>query len=112
MERMTGLLRNKKGSQMVEAAIVVPVVILAAMLLIRMFVFYIEILTAGIEGHREAMEAQDSYKGVFMRTYETERHLTLAKGGLLMKDAGKKIKIRTYLVNEDILVRSGEAIGE
>ena len=39
---------------MIEAAISLPLIILTAMLLIRMFVFYLDILTAGIKEHREA----------------------------------------------------------
>ena len=50
------LLRSKRGSQMVEAAISLPVIIITAMLLIRLFVFYLDILTTGIKEHREALE--------------------------------------------------------
>jgi hypothetical protein len=51
---------NKRGSQMTEAAISLPLVILTAMLMIRLFVFYLDILVTGIEEHRKALEAQDS----------------------------------------------------
>ena len=70
---------------MVEAAISLPLIILTAMLLIRMFVFYLDILTTGIREHREALEAQDSYRGVMMRTYETEKEVILLRGGVLKK---------------------------
>lgn len=103
-------LLNKRGSQMTEAAISVPVIILAAMLLVRLFVFYLEILTAGIQEHREALKAQDSYKGMVIRTYETSKELTMIKGGLLRRNVSKEIKVKTYLINEDFLVRSGEAL--
>lgn len=108
--RIIRLLSSKRGSQITEAAISLPVVILAAMLLIRLFVFYIDILTTGINEHREALKAQDSYTGMLMRTYETEKELTMLRGGLLRRNVRKRINVKTYLINEDFLVRSGEAL--
>ncbi len=110
---MTGIIRrlaNKRGSQMTEAAIALPVVILAAMLMVRVFVFYMEILTTGISEHRKALELQDSYRGAFIRTHEEEKKISLAKGGLLRSAAHKRLKTKIYLINEDILVRSGEIL--
>lgn len=95
---------------MTEAAISLPIIILAAMLMIRLFVFYIDILVSGINEHREALRAQDSYSGMTIRTYETCREVTMMKGGLLRKSVRKRINVKTYLVNEDFLVRSGEAL--
>lgn len=95
---------------MTEAAIALPVIILAAMLLVRMFVFYIEILTTGINEHEQALKMQDSYSGMTIRTYETGTEVVLLKCGLLRKSAGKQIDVKTYLINEDFLVRSGEAL--
>ena len=68
MEIMKCLI-SKRGSQMVEAAISLPLILITAMLLIRMFVFYLDILTTGIKEHREALEAQDAYNGVMMHIY-------------------------------------------
>ena len=95
---------------MIEAAISIPLIILTAMLLIRLFVFYLDILTTGIEEHRKALEAQDSYKGAVMRTYEEETDVDMLKGGILQKDVSKRIKVKAYLINEDLLVRSGEIL--
>ena len=103
-------LSNRRGSQMTEAAITLPLVILAAMLLVRMFVFYLDILTAGITEHRKALEIQDAYRGAVIRTHEEEKKISLAKGGLLRSAAHKRLKTKIYLINEDILVRSGEIL--
>ena len=105
-------LRNRKGSQMVEAAISLPLIILAGMLMLRMFVFYIQILTTGIEKHREVLEQQDAYRGAFIRTYSTEEKVWMLKGGLLGMDVSKRLEIKAYMINEDILVRSGEILGD
>lgn len=95
---------------MTEAAISLPLIILAAMLMIRMFVFYLDILTTGIEEHKKALETQDSYKGAAMRTYEEEARVDMLSGGLLQKAVGKRIEVKAYLINEDLLVRSGEIL--
>ncbi len=95
---------------MTEAAISIPLIILAAMLMLRLFVFYLDILTTGIKEHRKALEAQDSYKGAVMRTYEEKAGVDLLKGGVLKRDVSKRIDVKTYLINEDLLVRSGEIL--
>ncbi len=110
MYRLTGQLRNKRGSQMVEAAISLPIIILAAMLLVRLFTFYIEILTTGIENHREIMRQQDAYRGASIRTYTDEDTVSLLSGGLLAFDVRKRLENKAYMINEDLLVRSGEIL--
>ena len=95
---------------MVEAAISLPLILITAMLLIRMFVFYLDILTTGIKEHREALEAQDAYNGIKMRTYEKTEEVILLKGGVLRRNVSKRLDVRAYLINEDFLVRSGEAL--
>lgn len=103
-------LKNKRGSQMIEAAISLPLILITAMLLIRLFVFYLDILTTGIKEHREALEAQDAYKGVMLRTYKTAEEVVLLRGGVLRQNVSKRIEIKSYMINEDFLVRSGEAL--
>jgi hypothetical protein len=45
-----------------------------------------------------------------MRTYETAEEVILLRGGVLKRNAGKRINVKAYLINEDFLVRSGEAL--
>lgn len=95
---------------MAEAAMSLPLIIITSMLLIRMFVFYLDILTTGVRVHREAMEAQDSYAGAVIRTYESAEEVVMLRGGVLKRNVSKRIDVRAYLINEDFLVRSGEAL--
>lgn len=106
--RLISVLKNKKGSQMIEAAISLPLIILTAMLLIRLFVFYLDILTTGIDEHRKALETQDAYKGAAIRTYKEETNVDLLSGGILQRNASKRIETKAYLINEDLIVRSNE----
>jgi len=103
-------LTNKQGSQMAEAAIAMPVMILAAMLLLRLFVFCLDVLTTDISEHEKALSAQDAYSGVLIRSYEEDSRVVLLAGGLLEKAASKRIHVKAYLINEDFLVRSGEIL--
>lgn len=96
---------------MTEAAVSLPLIILTAMLMIRMLVFYLDILTTDIEEHRKALEAQDAYRGAAMRTYEEEIKVDMLRGGILQRDVSKRLKVKAYLINEDLLVRSGELLG-
>lgn len=100
---------NKKGSQMVEAAVVLPVLILTAVLLLRLFTFYLEILDTGVAVHKEAVEAWDSYTGAGVKHYTDRKEVRMLRGGLLKIDLTKRIDVSTYLINEDFLVKAGDA---
>ena len=108
--KLCDLTFNKRGSQFTEAAIVIPVMILAAMLMLRMFTFYLEILTTGISGHREALKEQQAYRGASIRLYKKTEKVIMFKGGLLKMDVSKTLDTKAYLINEDFLVRSGEVL--
>lgn len=99
---------NKRGSEMTEAAISMPVLILTAMLLLRLFTFYLEILSTGVSEHMNALEAWDSYRGSGIRKYSTEKEIYMLRGGLLETGLTKRINTRSYMLNEDVLVRAGE----
>ena len=95
---------------MVEASMVLPIAILAVMLLIRLFTFYLEILNTSIKAHEKLLEKWDSYNGKTIEMYLTEDHVGMIKGGLLDKNMDKKIETRAYLINEDAMVRISAAI--
>lgn len=97
---------------MVEAAIVLPVLILTVMLLLRTFVFYLEILNTGIAEHMEALKACDGYKGTGLRNYTSRTDVNLYRGGVLRINVSKRIDTRAYMLNEDLMVRAGEAFGK
>ena len=96
---------------MVEAGIVLPVIILSVMLLLRLFTFYLEIMTTSVKEHLKVFNAWDSYNGAAMKKYEISNSVELVKGGVLLFDINKKIDSTAYFFNEDNLVRAGEVIG-
>ena len=40
----------------------------------------------------------------------TEKEVVMLRGGVLKKNVSKRIETKAYLINEDFLVRSGEAL--
>ena len=102
-------LKNRRGAEMVEGAISLPLIILTAMLLVRMFTFYLEILNTSVACHVEALERWDSYGGIGMQIYKNSEEVKLLKGGVLLFDVGKEINTKLYMLNEDLIVRGREA---
>ena len=78
------------------------------MLMLRLFVFCLEILSAGIHEHLSILETWDSYRGGGINKYSTEREIEMMRGGLLRMNVTKDIRTNIYLINEDVLVRAGE----
>lgn len=111
MMSINRVLRSRRGSQMVEAGIVLPVLILTVMLLLRTFVFYLQILDKGIDEHMEALDAWDRSSGTGLRTYTSTTEVDLLRGGLLRRSVSKRIDTRAYLLNEDLMVRASEVFG-
>ncbi len=100
---------NKKGNEMVEASISLPIIILTIMLLIRILTFYLEILCTGIEEHEKAIDEWNAYDGSLMKIYESFEKVEMLRGGLLRFDLSKTIETRAYFFNEDGMVRSENA---
>lgn len=107
---MLRAIRNKKGAQMVEASIAIPIIILISMLLVRLFVFYLDILATSVKEHELAIDAVYSYEGIGIKEYENEVNLTFVRGGLLSSDLGKTIRTEGYIYNPDAIIRAGELI--
>lgn len=95
---------------MVEASIAMPIIILVVMLLLRLFVFYLQILNTGIAEHERALSEWDAYSGKTVKIYDSDEKVEMLKGGLLGFDLSKNIESRAYFFNEDVLVRTNEVI--
>ncbi len=95
---------------MVEAAIAVPVIILAAMLMLRMFVFCLDVLSSSVKLHLEALKESDAYQGKLVSDFSVQKEVVLARSGLLNAAAEKTIKVEMPLYNEDYLVRTNEVV--
>ena len=108
MKRLISIVTNKRGDEMVEASISMPIIILAIILLLRLFTFYLSILTTGINEHELAMNAWDDYSGKTIEIYENHKEINMLRGGLLGFDLEKNINTKAYFFNEDNMVRAIE----
>ena len=110
LKKCIGALKGKSGAEMVEGAISLPLIILTALLLVRTFTFYLEILSTSVAAHTEALEKGDDYSGMGMQVYKDTREVKLLRGGVLLFDVEKEIDTKCYMLNEDLMVRSIEAL--
>ncbi len=99
-------IQSKKGSQMVEAAIVLPIIILGIFLMLRLFVFCLEILNTGIKEHEKLLEKWDSKDTEIIDVYDNNVEIDLLRGGLLGVDVHKDIHTKAYCFNEDAIIRA------
>ena len=106
--RLIRILRRRNGAAMVEAAVAFPLMILTAMLLLRAFIFYLDILDTGVNEHIKALEECDGRSVTFMQTYRTTKKIDLLHGGVLKHDLDKRIDTKVYVINEEVMVRTGE----
>ena len=97
---------NKRGSQIVEASIVMPVVISVIVLLLKVFVFYLEIMSASVQVHEEAISIWEESDSSVIEVYEDSTSVSLLPWGLLQDSLSKTINVKMYLVDEDVFVRA------
>lgn len=110
MKNIFSFFTNKRGDEMVEASISLPIIILTVILLLRVFTFYLSILTTGISEHEQALNLWDKYEGKTIKNYEREKKIKMFGGGLLGIDLTKIITTKAYFYNEDVMVRANEII--
>lgn len=92
---------------MTEAAVVLPVIILAAALILRMFVFYLEITVTGAKAHLDVMKIWDEADTTVVEVYQRTKTVNMLSDRLLAVHPRKNIEIRAYMFNEDRIVRAG-----
>ena len=110
LQKYIKALTNRRGAEMVEGAISLPLILITSMLLLRTFVFYLEIINTSVAEHIEALERTDSYKGSGFQVYKNSEEVRLLRGGVLKFDVTKEIKTECYMLNEDLLARAGGII--
>lgn len=104
------ILRSRRGEAFVEATIVFPILILVVLLLIRLFVFYLEILGTQVRMHEQAFEEWDAYRKVYPTVYRDREELSLMGNGIYRGVLKKEIPVRLDLFREESIVRAGDLI--
>lgn len=106
MKNLINRVTNKRGNEIVEASISLPIILLTIFLLLRIFTWYLSILTTGIKEHEKALKRWDEYKGETMERYENSNNIYMLSGGILKFDLKKEIITEAYFFNEDNIVRA------
>lgn len=104
------ILRDKRGYEMVEASMTLPIIILTTVLLVRIFTFYLEILNTQVKNHEDALNKNNSYEKLIFTSYKKDDSVKMMKFEILKFDLEKKINTKLYLYNEDKIIRAGELL--
>lgn len=93
---------------MVEASLVLPAIILITVLILRLFTFYLQILTTQIQGHQKIMERARNERGIqILRDEET---LSMIQSGFFEGKLDETMEWEWYNFSEDAMVRAEAVI--
>lgn len=101
---------GKCGTDLVEAAIVLPVLILVILSLILLMVYFYHCLTSQTALHAELLTKSAQSDAVF-KTLEQSRQVSEKLGGLSAVLMETCIKARCYVFAPAAILRTGELIG-
>lgn len=107
-----GILKNQKGNEFVEASIAIPIITMVVILILNLFVFYLNILVTGVQAHKEVTDAWDSENTVAVKTQKWVEHIQMPGSELLPKSISSDMEIKSYHFNEDFILRAKELIHE
>lgn len=100
---------NKKGDEIVEAAMVLPILILTILSLILLIVYYFSCLNTQVDLHRQMIK-DAMYCETIFETKTKKEETSSEIGGIISMIMNKEIEGRVYMINEANLIRLGEMI--
>jgi len=103
-------MRNKKGEEMVEAAMVLPLLILTVLSLILLILYYYCALDCQINLHRNQRTEASGSKAVY-KVIKDEESVSSEMGGIVTMVMRKEIKSELHVLRPAAIVRTGEMIG-
>ncbi len=98
---------NKRGDEIVEAAMVLPILILTILSLILLIVYYFACLNVQVDLHRQMVRDAMHSEPVFEiknKKEETSSEI----GGVISMIMSKQINGKIYMINEADIIRAGE----
>ena len=101
---------NKKGEEMVEASIVLPILILTILSLILLNLYYYACLNCQVELHGELISDTENRKAVF-KVVEKRETVSSEVGGVISMIMQKEIAASAYAIGPADMIRAGELIG-
>lgn len=103
-------MRNRRGDEIVEAAMVLPILILTILSLILLLIYFFSCLSAQVKLHRQMTEeslASDAAFDTITKKTETSSEV----GGAVDLLMRKETEGRLYVISGADMVRAGEVLG-
>lgn len=106
------ILFDKRGEEIVEASIVLPIIILVIILLIRLCTFYLECLISQTNLHSQMLDKWDASRSPIVKSFDERKNVNYMNKGLAEDMLNKTIEAKAYSICEDNLVRAGGNFGK
>lgn len=106
------LWRNRRGNEFVEAAIVIPIITAVVMLILNLFVFYLNILVTSEKVHRDTWKSWDMGTEATLEVHHRNIQTRMASRGILNFLPECERDVRYYELNEDRMTRAKDLIHE
>ena len=103
------LWKNKKGSENIEAAIVLPIIILIIMSLIGLSIFRYEALCNQLDAQREALERAGASASIYKKI-EIKSFTSTETGGAAETELRGTYVARITVIDEAAIIRGGELL--
>ena len=100
---------NKRGEEIVEAAMVLPVLILIIVALVGIALFHIESMKTGCDLHRELANEIRSDKAI-IKIIRKNHNYSSPIGGIADYSMSKYYEEKGYVLDEAAMIRVGELL--
>ena len=107
---MLSAIRNKRGSEMVEAAVVLPLLLLSIISVIYLGLFYYAAFSDQLEAQRSVLDEAEGSNALFS-IVSGESDTSLSSRGLYVNGFHKSKSYRVYVINTELVIRGGEVLG-
>lgn len=98
---------NKKGSEMVEASLVLPIIILTVLSLIMLIIYFYACLETQVRTHHSLIEYADNSQAIFL--IKDKKEETSSKvGGIISIIMRRRRDSKIYVINETAVIRIGD----
>lgn len=111
LKNLMGNIMSKKGSEMVEAAIVIPIIILTFLSMIMLIIYFYSCLICHVDLEYELIKKERNSNAIFERLQETE-DVSKKIGGAVLFFMRKEYDAEIYCLNETKMIRLGEFLDE
>lgn len=103
------MIKSKRGEVMVEAALVIPVVILVIVTLLTLLTYFYSCLSDQISLHKNILSKLNNYDRT-IGISEQKRETTYETQGLISNIMRKECTARVTYMRESVILRTGDKV--